>query len=141
MYFTKVAQCLLTLGIAGFDYVYGLFGDFSRSVALQIFSKHGHHRVCHCARGAQSQSDDFSPGVAWNSIATRSASQSHLSNWQGNSSPSFSSAVNPSLLVTAAALHVNRISFAGLNSDGSECSVIDFSTWLGLQVRHFLAAR
>lgn len=64
-----------------------------------------------------------------------------VGNWQGNSSPAFLSAVTPLLLVTAAALDVNRISFAGLNFDGSECSVIGFSTWLGLQVRHFLAAR
>lgn len=76
-------------------------------------------------------SDDFSAGIPCNSTATRSASESRFSNWQGNSSPAFLSAVTPSLLGTAAALDVNRISFAGLNLDGSECSVIDFSTWLG----------
>lgn len=46
----------------------------------------------------------------------------------------FLSAVTPLLLVAARALDVRRISFAGLNSDGCEGSVADFSTWLGLQV-------
>lgn len=44
------------------------------------------------------------------------------------------SVVDPTLLVTATALDVRRISFAGSNSGGSECNVIDLSTWLSLQV-------
>lgn len=44
------------------------------------------------------------------------------------------SVVDPSLLVTATALDVRRISFAASNSGGSECNVIDLSTWLSLQV-------
>lgn len=120
--------------MAYFGYVYGLFGDFYTKVALQIYTKHGHCHAYHCAGRARSQSDGFSPGTAWNSIATRSASASSFCNWQGNSSPAFLSAVTPSLPITSMALDVRRISFAGFNSDSSECNVIDLSTWLGLQV-------
>lgn len=55
-------QLLVTLAMAYFGYVYGLFGDFCARIALQISSKHGHCRVYHCAGGTQSQSDGFSPG-------------------------------------------------------------------------------
>lgn len=106
MYFAQVAQCIT----APSDMCHGLSSFCSwalwRLLCESSFADLLQTWASSCASLCQRStvpSDDFSPGTAWNSTASRSDSASLFSNWQGNSSPVFLSAVTASLLPTATA--------------------------------------
>lgn len=72
--------------------------------ALQIYSKHGHHLVYHCARGAKSHQMASLLGQPGTVLQPGQIVQVvSVGEFQENSSPVFLSAATPLLLPTATA--------------------------------------